>query len=127
MKVSDNMKALLERRDKLRMDVEAAKARLEEVELMIRLIRGEVPLAPREESKGKRASVKQTVIDMVSEAGEAGLSVAECLDAAQTKRGAVLDRGTVSSLLSRFKRDGIVIFDGTRYRMKQHAGPRDAA
>jgi hypothetical protein len=125
------MKLLLERRDKLRTDLEAIKARLDEVETMLRLLRGEVaPAAGVDHPPGarqKRGSIKQVVIDVISEAGEAGLSSAECIDAAREKRSMILDRASVASLLSRFKKDDILIFDGTRYRMKQYAGPREAA
>ena len=51
----------------------------------------------------------------------------ECVAAAKAKRGIELDRGSVSSLLSRLKKDGVLFYDGSRYRLKEYAGPRQAA
>ena len=124
-----NMKQLLERRDQLRAEFEAAKARLDEVERLIRMFNGETPSAPSVASaeRPRRGTIQNTVLDLITESGAQGLSVVELLGAAGQKRRIALDRGTVSSLLSRFKRDGIMIYDGARYVLKQHAGPREAA
>ena len=128
MRAADNMKLMYDRRDRLRAEIETAKARLDEVEGLIRLLKGETAseVTPAVQ-RAKRGNIKQTVIDMVTEAGGTGTSVLECLSAAQAKRGVELDRGSVSSLLSRFKKDGLMTFDGTRYRLKEYSGPREVA
>ena len=54
---------------------------------------------------------------MLKEAGKTGLNANSAVEMAK-RRGIELDRGTVSSTLSRMKRDGAVDHDGERYRLK---------
>ena len=124
------MKLLQERRDRLKADLEAIKARLDEVESLILLMSGNpspevvaVPPPPR----SRRGDLKEIVLALYDEAGEAGLSSADCVAAAQEKRGVALQPASVSSLLSRLKADGVLMYDGDRYRLKRFAGPRTAA
>lgn len=121
-----NMKLLLDRRDRLRADVEAAKARLDEVEGLIRLLSGE-PKPPDAVRKAKRGDLKEIILSLYEEAAEGGLSAQECVAAAGTKRGVTLQPASVSSALSRFKADGVLMYDGERYRLKRYAGPRSAS
>jgi hypothetical protein len=123
-----NVKLLFERRDKLRAEIEAAKARLDEVESLIRIMTGEAtPSAPVPQQRARRGDLKDVVLSLYDEAGETGLSSAECVSAAKEKRGADLQPASVSSLLSRLKADGVLFYDGERYRLKRFAGPRSAA
>ena len=130
-----NLKALYERRDRLRLDIAAAKARLEEVEDMIRLMGGEAPPDPPAPSQAvggqprapRRGDLKDVVLALCEEAGEAGLTAAECVALAQEKRGITLQPASVSSLLSRLKADDTLFYDGARYRLKRFAGARNAA
>lgn len=123
-----NMKVLFERRERLRAEMEAIKARLDEVEGLIRLMGGEpAPEAPTAPHKPRRGDLKDIVLSLYDEAAEAGLSAAECVTAAQEKRGVALQPASVSSLLSRLKADGVLMYDGERYRLKRYAGPRSAA
>lgn len=55
-----NMKLLLDRRDRLRADVEAAKARLDEVEGLIRLLNGEPK--PEAARRPKRGDLKEIIL-----------------------------------------------------------------
>lgn len=61
-----------------------------------------------------RRNVKRTVMELVQEAGRAGITAAEIVERAASK-GRQLAQPSVSSLLSRFKRDGALTFDGERY------------
>jgi hypothetical protein len=70
--------------------------------------------------------LKEIILDLYGEAGEAGLTTTECVQAA-AKRGVTLQPPSVSSTLSRFKGDGVLMYDGERYRLKKFAGPRSAA
>lgn len=70
--------------------------------------------APRSRSRG----VKEAVLGIVTKAGDRGLSVNEVLEQAQAD-GVHLDRGSVSSLLSRLKREGTLTMDEGRYSPKK--------
>lgn len=120
-----NMKLLLERRDKLRTELEAVRARLDEVESLIRMMSGSPP--PEAAARPKRGDLKDIILSLYEEAAEAGLSATECVAAASTKRGVLLQPASVSSALSRFKSEGVLMYDGERYRLRKFAGPRSAA
>jgi hypothetical protein len=74
----------------------------------------------------RRGNLKETVLDLMGEAAECGLTTAECVQKAKEK-DIVLVPSSVSSFLSRLKSDGFLFFDGSRYRLKQYAGPKQAA
>ena len=119
------MKLLIDRRDRLKADMEALRARLDEVEGLIRAMSG-APV-PEQAVRAKRGDLKEIILSLYDEAAEAGLSSQECVAAASTKRGVLLQPASVSSALSRFKADGVLMFDGERYRLKRFAGPRSAS
>lgn len=56
--------------------------------------------------------------------GTRGLNAQTAVDLAN-QRGVTLDRASVSSLLSRLKKDDVVVFDNEVYRLKEFA-PRPA-
>jgi len=64
----------------------------------------------RERARG----VKEAVLGAVQNAGPKGLTVGQLMDRTQ-REGIHLERGTVSSLLSRFKREGILDMEDGRY------------
>jgi hypothetical protein len=127
---SANLKLLNERRDQLRAEIEARKARLDEVENLIRMLNGEAAHEPpeaRQARKPRRGDLKETVLALYERAGENGLSTSECVATAVVEHGLVLQPASVSSLLSRLKADGVLMYDGDKYRLKRFAGPRSAA
>lgn len=63
-----------------------------------------------------RGAVKSALLRALEEVGPAGLNARIAVQLAEGY-GLRLERTTVSSLLSRMKRDGIVEHDGTRYRL----------
>jgi hypothetical protein len=67
-----------------------------------------------------RSNVKQTVLDLLRQRGADGLNASTAVELA-AKRNEVIHQPTVSSLLSRFKADGIALHDGTVYRLKEFA------
>lgn len=79
---------------------------------MIREAKGE----PKSKLRAPRSNVKQTVLEILEEAGVAGVNAAFVVEHA-ARNGISLERGTVSSLLSRFKSDGTVTYDGSVYRL----------
>jgi len=128
MSKQSNMKLLHERRDRLKSEIDELRARLDEIENLIRIMSGE----PSHETvvvqkvRSRRGDLKEIVLSLYEEAGEIGLSTAECISAARDRRGVALQPASVSSLLSRLKADGVLMYDGDRYRLKQFAGPRIA-
>ena len=84
------------------------------------------PVHTEERTRERRGNLKETVLNLAQEVADNGMSADECVGLAERK-GIKLVRGSVSSLLSRLKADGVLFFDGQRYRLKEYAGPRNAA
>ena len=76
--------------------------------------------------RARRGGLKETVLELAEAVGHSGLTTETCIAMAKEK-GIILVPGSVSSLLSRLKGDGVLFFDGQVYRLKQFAGPRQAA
>lgn len=123
-----NLKLLDERRIQLQTELAAVQARLQEVESLIRAMRGEAaPEMPTATTgRVRRGDLNNIVLTLYERAAEAGLSTFECI-AMASKAGTPLKATSVSSLLSRLKADGVLMYDGERYRLKRFAGPRSAA
>lgn len=68
--------------------------------------------------RAPRANVKQAVLDLLQEVRHAGLNAAMAVDMAK-ERGVELERGSVSSLLSRLKNEGVVSYDGVVYKLAE--------
>lgn len=83
------------------------------VENSLRLLSGEMP-APV--TRLKRSNVKEHVFRLLDRVGADGLNAAIAVAMAE-KEDTTLDRGTVSSLLSRLKNEGAVVYDGSVYRL----------
>lgn len=71
-----------------------------------------------------RRNVKRTVLDVVQEAGKVGVTASEVISRAAVK-GRALNAGSVASLLSRLKNDGVLTFDGERYHLAGAQGPQE--
>ena len=84
------------------------------------------PQPTEDRSRARRGNLKETVLLLAQEVAERGMSSDECIRLAKAK-GVDLVPGSVSSLLSRLKNDGVMFFDGQKYRLKEYAGPRQAA
>ena len=123
-----NLKLLYERRTQLKAELDAAQVRLHEIENMIRLMEGkpEPELPPVGAGRIRRGDLNNIVLSLYEAAAHAGLSTSECV-AAAAKAGTPLKATSVSSLLSRLKSDGVLMYDGERYRLKRFAGPRSAS
>ncbi len=122
-----SLRLLEDRRNQLRAELGTVKARLDEVESLLRVMGGEGMPEPSVTAPGrtKRGDLNNIVLSLCEQAGEAGLSSAECVEKA-SKAGTALKPASVSSLLSRLKADGVLMYDGERYRLKRFAGPRNA-
>jgi hypothetical protein len=84
------------------------------------------PVEAEPRKRQRRGSLKETVLSLLEEVGDKGLTTEQCITIAKSK-GIELVPGSVSSLLSRLKTDDILFFDGQVYRLKRYAGPRQAA
>ena len=117
---ADAMKQrLLEERDRLLKEREAIDNQIAGLERAISLIANDSGDG-QPSGRSKRVSIKATVLDLLEEVGTTGLNAAVAVDLAN-RRGISLDRGSVSSLLSRLKAEEIVAFDGDKYRVMKFA------
>lgn len=113
------MKArLLKERDSLIKQKEALENQISGLELAISLINDNVPQSGQ--SSGKRVATKGIVLDLLKDVGTRGLNAQTAVDLAH-ERGVTLDKASVSSLLSRLKKDDVVIYDNEVYRLKEFA------
>lgn len=119
----ENMKILIDQRDKLLAEMEAMKHKIEGLNLAISLIDGgEAGLKP----VSRRSGVKSYILDLLKEVGADGLNAQKAVEMA-AQRGHKVDRASVSSLLSRFKQEGTIAYDGTMYRLKEFNQGNEAA
>jgi hypothetical protein len=117
----EQMKRLIEERERLAKQIEALQSELRGIDRAISLMKGEVtPPQEAADRKPRARNVKETVLALVQKAGHDGLNVNELLTAAQ-RENIHLERGTVSSLLSRFKRENVLDMKDGRYFL-QHGG-----
>lgn len=96
-----------------------------EIDLLLRMIaeaKGEED--PTKRKRAPRSNVKNMVLRLLQEMGDLGLNAATAVELAN-KEGLNLERNTVSSLLSRLKADGTVVYDGSLYRLREFASPQD--
>lgn len=120
------MKRLLEERHRLLTQVEALRNQILGIDRAIAVLEGTEYRAPEERQRERARNVKDTVIGLLASAGAGGLSVNQVLESAKAK-GIELDRGTVSSLLSRLKRENVLDMKEGQYFVRppvQGAGNR---
>ena len=115
----DNMKALVDQRDRLIAEMDALRNKIAGLEMAISILQTGTPeLKAQPRSASRRSGVKGFVLDLLKERGAGGLNAAIAVEIAQ-KRGVLMDRGSVSSLLSRLKQDNVVTYDGHTYRLHE--------
>jgi hypothetical protein len=78
---------------------------------------------PSDHTPQRQRNVTRTVMEIIEEAGTKGVTAPEVVERAAAK-GKTLDRASVSSLLSRNKREGLLTFDGERYHVASSQGPQ---
>jgi hypothetical protein len=116
-KVSTSMQKLCDLREgvlvELRQrerEIEALRNKLKGVDAAIAAVGGQ----PQVAATRRNRNVKQTVMDLIVDAGQKGITAIEVVERAAIV-GRQLDRPSVSSLLSRLKREGVLSFNGERY------------
>jgi hypothetical protein len=113
----ENMQKLTELRDRLTADIgrhqasiEALRNQLLGIDQAIKTLGGDAVGG----GSSRRTNVKRTVMEIVHDAGTMGVTAVEVVGRAQVL-GRTLDKASVSSLLSRLKREGTLTFNGERY------------
>lgn len=114
-KVDMQRKAIEHQRDQLLREIEALKNKVAGLEMALSLL-GNEGAAQLDRSPKQRGGLKQILSDLLREAGTTGLNAATAVEVAQ-RRGTHLDRQSVSSTLSRMKAEGVVDYNGERYRL----------
>lgn len=89
--------------------IEALQNQLAGIDAAMRALGAEPGVAP-----APQRNVKRTVLEIVHAAGKVGVTASEVIAAAAAK-GRSLKAGSVASLLSRFKQENVLTFDGERY------------
>ena len=119
-----DIEAALSYLHRLKEEHEALSYKIEGIEQLLDL--WGVPYDTLNSKRGftQRKSVMNVVLTLLEEVGADGLNAAIALRMASAK-GIELNRGSVSSLLSRLKRDDVVDYDGERYRLKVFSGDTD--
>jgi hypothetical protein len=114
-----DMQRLKEQRDRLLVELEALKNKVAGIEMAMALLENGAHGVPAITHPTLRPlNAKGYVLDLLSEVGTIGLSASTTVEIA-ARRGVRLDRQSVSSLLSRLKKDKIVIHEGGKYRLLQ--------
>lgn len=113
------MKSLQERLETILRDLDRAMREIEKIKAQESLIRDMIREANGEaivKSRAPRSNVKSAVIGLLERVGAEGLNATSAVEMA-AKEGLSLERGTVSSLLSRMKNEGVVSYENGLYRL----------
>lgn len=116
---NQSMKQLEELRDQLDRQIEGLKNKREGVDMAIQTLAGESAEKPAR-TRAPRSNVKTAVLDLLAQVKANGLNAAMVVEMALEQRGEHLERGSVSSLLSRLKHEGTVVYDRKVYRLKEY-------
>lgn len=111
-----SMTDMRKRLDDIRREID--KLRAQEALLLDMLDEAPKPVEGKRAPKG---SVKIRVLKMLEDQERSGLNAARAVEISEAE-GDPLDRGSVSSLLSRLKHDDVVVYDGSNYRLKKYSG-----
>lgn len=108
----------------LRARLDGVRREIEKLQAQEALLLDLLDETPKPVARARKGSVKTVVLKLLEEVEDSGLNAASAVEKAKADQGIDLDRGSVSSLLSRLKSDGVVIYDGDRYRLNRFAMPR---
>ena len=119
-KMKGNLQLLVDQRTRLLADIEALKNKIAGLEMAITLLSKDVDgVLAAEAPKG---NLKATIIDLLKEAGTAGLNATSAVEFA-ARKGLKLNRGSIASNLSRMAKDKTIIYDGDKYRLQEFVRP----
>jgi hypothetical protein len=115
------LRSLLERRAELVAEIEALQNKMLGLDMAIALFDGEDTL-PVATGPGippaRRQTAEHLLLELLREAGSAGLNAYIVADIA-ARRGVRVNRSSMSSMLSRMKRDGLLVYEDARYKLKE--------
>jgi len=123
-RVRADMQRLMDQRDSMLREIEALRNRVAGIEIAISLLDGDTAKGGAGQTGGK--SVKSFLLDALQEVGTSGLNAATAVEMAN-RRGMTLNPGSVSSTLSRFKKDGVVVLRRDRYVLPDFVASEDDA
>lgn len=120
-----DMQRLAEQRDRLLADIEALRNKVVGIEMAMALI-DNGPMEAASPARQIRLGTKSFILDLLTEVGTTGLNAVTALEIGQ-RRGVHLERQSVSSMLSRLKTDGLLVYEDHRYKLAKFASEdRDA-
>jgi hypothetical protein len=113
------MQKVIEQRDQLQKQVEGLRLKIEGLNIAIELLNEGAP--DESEQRARQEHVTDRLIELLREVGTKGLNARTVADIA-ADRGLPLKRQSVSSLLSRLKKDGTVVYENGRYKLPKFSG-----
>ncbi len=113
------MQRVIEQRENLMAEMETLRHKIEGLDIAIGLLNQAAP--DESEQRARQEHVTDTLIALLREVGTKGLNARTVADIA-VDRGLPLKRQSVSSLLSRLKKDGAVVYENGRYKLPKFSG-----
>lgn len=110
-----------EKLEAIRRDIEFHKRQLSDLEAQASVLKELIEDAKSARKRGPRLKVKEHVFRLLEEVGSDGLNAAIAVKLA-AEQGIRLERGSVSSFLSRMKADQAVTYGGGVYRLAKYSG-----
>lgn len=115
---SSPMKILRDRIAAAEEDIRRKQAELDVLQSILAEMSGKPAPKQPETVKSPKVNVKKVVIDLLNDAGTSGLNATIAVEMAKAK-GIQMERGSVSSTLSRMKAENIITHDGEKYRLPE--------
>ena len=113
---NENMRALQDKRDAIAAQIEALSNQLKGLDMAIAVVSGQgqdaIPTIKIKPPRGK--NVKETVLQLVENSGASGINAIGVVETAKNM-SIHLERASVSSLLSRLKKEGVLGIAEGRY------------
>jgi hypothetical protein len=113
-----HLQQLLAERDHLRFEMEALRNKIEGLEIAINVVSGGRP--EQALPTGRRPHVSEVIMNLLRDSGETGLKPRTAIDLA-ARAGISLNRGSVYTLLNRMARTGVIVHEGSRYKLNEFA------
>ena len=116
---ADGLRRLMAQREKLVSELEAYRNQISGLDLAIQLL-SDTPMmesaALLNSGHKRQLGVTETLLELLREVGTAGLN-AQLAAKIALERGVNLKRQSASSLLSRLKKEGTVVYEDGRYKL----------